>query len=345
MLSLPMIAWPGLSARRALAGGTKAFMIASSDTASKSRRRRRMQSSHVAPRGQRERVARPVVRHVEPLPVVRAPARRRRAARREAAARNGVSGAVAMTQRRSGHLEAILSARTLSAVTVASLLVVLLMFIQSDAFYVHHIEVGGLVNLTAEEVFALSGVANLHLFWVDPAEVRAQVLRSPSVADAEVRVGWPPHLIQIEIQEREPALIWEQAGVRTWIDVRGRVMQQRVDRTDLLRIVVEGSDAPIGPNVVIPQDVVDAALQLRELLPDLEVLIYDAVEGLGFQDPQGWRAWLGTGTDMAAKLNVYNAIVADLNARGIYPEFIDVGDVDAPYYRIWWREDETGTGQ
>ncbi len=317
-------------------------MIASSDTTSKSRRRRRIQSSHVAPRGQRERVARPVVRPAEPPVLPRTPVRRRRAQRRETAP-HAAAGSVAMIQRRSSQLEAILSARMLSAVTVVSLLVVLLMFIQSDAFYVHKIEVGGLVNLTAEEVFMLSGVANLHLFWVDPAEVRAQVLRSPSVADVEVRVGWPPHLIQIEIQEREPALIWEQAGVRTWIDVRGRVMQQRVDRADLLRIVVEGSDTPIGPNVIIPQDVVDAALQIRALLPDLEVLIYDAVEGLGFQDTQGWRVWLGTGTNMAAKLNVYNAIVADLTARGIYPEFIDVGDVDAPYYRIWWREGDTGT--
>jgi len=319
-------------------------MIASSDTTSKRRRRGRFQSSHVAPRGHRERVARPVVRPAEPSPALRTPVRRRRAQRREAASRPVAAGTTGMIQRRSGYLEAILSARMLSAVTVASLVVVLLMFIQSDAFYVRQIEVGGLVHLTAEEVFMLSGVANIHLFWVDPAEVRAQVLRSPSVADAEVRVGWPPHLIQIEIQEREPALIWEQAGVRTWIDVRGRVMQQRVDRTDLLRVVVEGSDAPLGTDVVIPQDVVDAALQIRALRPDLEALIYDAVEGLGFQDPQGWRTWLGTGTNMAAKLNVYNAIVADLTARGIYPEFIDVGDVDAPYYRIWWQENETGTG-
>ena len=42
-----------------------------------------------------------------------------------------------------------------------------------------------------------------------------------------------------------------------------------------------------------------------------------------------WRVWFGSGTNMPAKLNVYNAIVADLETRNIQPEYIDIGDVDA----------------
>lgn len=226
-------------------------------------------------------------------------------------------------------------------VVLLSLTVVLFVFFRSDAFYVRQIEVGGLNHLTAEEVFTLSGVANMHLFWIDPAVVRESVLRSPSVSDANVRVGWPPHLVQIEIREREPALIWEQAGVRTWIDVQGRVMQQRADLTDMLRIVVEGVEAPVGPNVLIPQSVVAGALQLRTIYPEMNAFLYDPNEGLGFQDSRGWRVWFGEGTAMAAKDNVYRAIVADLQARHIQPEFIDVGDINAPYYKIWWGPEET----
>ncbi len=246
-----------------------------------------------------------------------------------------------MTQQRGQ--SAVLSARMLSAVILFSLLVVLFLFFQSDAFYVHRIEVGGLNHLDAAEVFTLSGVANLHIFWVDAEEVRRAVLRSPSVADAEVRVGWPPHLVQIEVQERAPALVWEQAGVRTWIDVRGRVMPQRSDLQGLLRVVVEGRDGPLGPNDVIPQDVVDGALQLRALFPNIEVLLYSPMEGLGYQDGRGWRVWFGSGTNMAAKLTVYNALVEDLLARGIQPEYIDVGDVDAPYYKEWWGREIQAT--
>ena len=243
-----------------------------------------------------------------------------------------------MTQRRTSSLEALFSARALSAVILVVLLVVLGLFFQSDAFYVHRIEVGGLFHLTAEEVFGLSGVANMHVFWIDPAEIRQNILRSSSVADVEVLVSWPPHVVQIEVQERQPALVWEQAGVRTWIDVRGRVMPQRTDLEGMLRIVVEGEDTPVGPSVVIPQGVVDGALQLKTLYPDLEALLYDPVEGLGLQEGRGWRVWFGSGTDMPAKLNVYNAIVNDLAAHGIQPEIIDVGDINAPYYKIWWQD-------
>ncbi len=247
-----------------------------------------------------------------------------------------------MIQPRADQMGLLFSARMLSVVILLSLGVVLVLLFQSDAFYVHHIEVGGLTYLTAEEIFALSEVANLHLFWVNPAEVREQVMRSPSVADADVVVTWPPHGVQIAVRERAPALIWEQAGVRTWIDVRGRVMQQRLDIEGLLRVVVEGSDSPLGPNVVIPQGVVDGALQLKALLPALTEVIYDPVDGLGFQDSRGWRVWFGTGTEMPARLNVYEAIVADLQARDIYPELIDVGDTDAPYYKVWWGREEAG---
>ena len=312
-------------------------MVAASDTAEKTakrkRRRKKVNSSHVAPRGQKSKVARPAER-VQPE-VLAAPPRRRRARRRKPTA----APASTRIQRRGDRLETVLSARMLSGAILFSLIVVLFLFFQSDAFYVHRIEVGGLSHVTAEEVFTLSGVANLHIFWVDPEVVREAILQSPSIADAEVRVGWPPHLVQIEVQEREPALIWEQAGVRTWIDVRGRVMLQRSDE-DLLRVVVEDVDTPVGPNIIIPQDVVDGALQLHTLFPEIEVLIYDPVEGLGYQDVRGWRVWFGSGTNMAAKLNVYNAIVADLEARGIQPEYIDVGDVDAPYYKIWWAREE-----
>jgi len=315
-------------------------MAASSETATTRRRRRRdkVASSHVAAPGQRERVAQPVTRPRPTAGEAPVPAPRRSKARGKS--QRAAPPPETMIQSRSDQFDLVLSARMLSAVILFSLLVVLFLFFQADTFYVSHVEVGGLRHLTAEEVFALSGIANMHLFWVDPADVEAAIRRSSSVGAVEVSVGWPPHLVQIQVQEREPALIWEQAGVRTWIDVRGRVMPQRTDLEGLIRVVVEGVDDPVGANVIIPQEVVDGALQLRRLYPNIEALLYRPVEGLGFRDVGGWLVWFGTGTDMAAKMNMYNALAADLQARGIYPEFIDVGNVDAPYYKVWWGRDE-----
>lgn len=223
--------------------------------------------------------------------------------------------------------------RIFSLLIVVSLLTVLFLFFGADAFYVRSISVGGLQYMTKEEVFALTGIANMHLFWVDPAEVRAAILRSPTIADASVHVSWPPNMVQVVVQEREPALVWEQSGVATWIDLQGRVMRQREDRPDLLRVVADNViDGPLSPETRIEPNTVNGALQMHELLPDLDSLRFHPDWGLGFNDPRGWTAWFGTGTDMPEKILIYNAIIANLQSRGVQPSEINVVNPDAPFY-------------
>lgn len=302
-------------------------------------KRRHVNSTHVAPRGQRHTVARPIER-TEPAPLPAAPTRRRLDRGRE---KKRESVPESMTQPRSDPLTAVLSGRMVSAVILFALLVVLFLFFQSDAFYVDHIEVGGMGYMSAEEIFALSETANTHLFWLDAAQIEASVLRSPNIAAADVSIGWPPHILQIEVEERQPALVWEQSGYRTWIDVQGRVMPQRSDIPGLLRIVADGEVDALSGETAIPQEVVDGALQLKALYPGIDVLVYNAIEGLGYQDGRGWRAWFGSGRDMPTKLAVYETLVADLLARGIQPEYIDVGNPDAPYYKYWWGREADQT--
>jgi hypothetical protein len=83
-------------------------------------------------------------------------------------------------------------------------------------------------------------------------------------------------------------------------------------------------------------DVVNGALQLRTLFPNLQVLRYHPEKGLGYQDEHGWEAWFGTGTDMPEKMQIYQAIVANLQSRGIQPESVDVSNPDAPHYSVLW---------
>ncbi len=223
--------------------------------------------------------------------------------------------------------------RLVSGFIVLTLLVILALFFTSDAFYVHSIAVGGLHYMSPSEILKLTNVTNMHIFWVDPAQVRADILRSPTVADAQVTIGWPPNMVQIIVTEREPALVWEQAGVATWIDLQGRVMRQREDRPDLLVVSADSLlTAPVGQSV--NPDVVTGAVQLQSLLPNVKLLRYHPDKGLGYNDQRGWEAWLGTGADMPEKVQVYNAIVASLQARGIVPNEIDVESPDAPYYSV-----------
>jgi cell division septal protein FtsQ len=222
--------------------------------------------------------------------------------------------------------------RFISGIIVLGMLVVLFLFFSTNLFYVHGIAVGGLKYMTKEEVFTLTGIANMHIFWVDPQDVRKNILRSPTIADATVTVGWPPNMVQVIIQEREPALIWVQSGVTVWLDIQGRVMNLREDRPELLRVSSDVNDGPLGPNVQVGVDIVTGALQLKALRSNITELRYDPAKGLGYADGRGWMAWFGTGTEMPEKLRTYEAIVNSLAARGIHPAEVNVVNPDAPYY-------------
>lgn len=226
--------------------------------------------------------------------------------------------------------------RIFSGFIVLALLALLFIFFTFDIFYIHSIAVGGLKYMTKEEIFALTEIADMHLFWVDPQEVRNNILRSPTIAAADVQVGWPPNMVQIIIAEREPALVWVQSGIPTWVDVQGRVMNLREDRPDLPRVLSEVEDGPLGQNVQIGVEVVSGALQLKTLSPAIDSVRYNPGKGLGYQDQRGWMAWFGTGTHMPEKISIYNAIVDNLLGRGIQPREISVINPDAP---VWCCKD------
>ena len=63
-------------------------------------------------------------------------------------------------------------------------------------------------------------------------------------------------------------------------------------------------------------------------------LTYAPGRGLAFTDERGWRVILGEGPGMAERLQVLEWLVADLQARGLAPRFVDVRFPDAPYYSL-----------
>jgi hypothetical protein len=82
----------------------------------------------------------------------------------------------------------------------------------------------------------------------------------------------------------------------------------------------------------VPMTILEGVLQLRALWPDVMQFYYRPSGGLSFIDAQGWRAYFGTGQDMQQKSAVYKAIVAELQARQLTPEYISVSNQEKPYY-------------
>jgi hypothetical protein len=118
-----------------------------------------------------------------------------------------------------------------------------------------------------------------------------------------------------------------------WIDLHGRIMKLREDRADLPRVLVDDTiDSELGDNVLVPSAVVNGALQLAELLPEVNEFRYTPDYGLGYRDSGGWEIWFGTGTDMPEKLLIYEAVKTNLQTRNIVPFAINVANPDAPFY-------------
>lgn len=231
--------------------------------------------------------------------------------------------------------------RWVSLGLVVAILTTLVVIFTNRAFYVTRVEIGGLRYVPAEEVFAQSGVAAYHVLWIDPPVVAKRVNASPSLESAEVIVQWPARVV-ILVEEREPAIVWEQGGTRYWVDAEGHLMLLRQELPELVPVVNEGEGIPFrcpGPacpedgSVAIDPEVVIATQQLKTLRNNIEMLYYDPTHGLSYQDGRGWRGYFGVGDDMEFRLAVYETLVDDLVTRGIQPRYIDVSNPDAPFYQ------------
>jgi hypothetical protein len=225
--------------------------------------------------------------------------------------------------------------RWISGLIVISFSLSLLIFFMMDYFYVRNIAVAGTYYLDEAEVFRYADIAETHIFWVDAADVRANIVEhSKMVADARVTVGWPPDMVRVVVEEREPALAWVQDGITAWVSLQGEILRYPRDNEsygELLHIVADMPGIP-GEEAAIPQAAVNGALQLQTLFAGIQELRYDPVNGLGFRESEGWDVWLGVGTDMSDKLVVYDRLRAELIARGITPVEINVSHLDGGIY-------------
>ena len=183
--------------------------------------------------------------------------------------------------------------------------------------------------MTGQEIYAASGIAGQHVFWVDPLDVQRKVTALPGIASAAVRVQWPA-TVTIVVTERIPVVSWTEGSQKSWVDADGNKFTARTDLPGLLPIAVD--DAAAGAYQTAPVAAVDGALQLQQLRPNIELLHYDSARGLSYQDGRGWRGYFGVGTDMVQKLAVYEKLVSDLVARGVEPKTISVESYQSPYY-------------
>jgi hypothetical protein len=237
---------------------------------------------------------------------------------------------------------AIIPSRAISLLITLALVALVAYLWNNDAFIVRSADIGGVRYMPVEEVYTTANIAGQHILQVDPAAVQQRLDESPSLEEAQVNVEWPARVI-IVVREREPAIVWAQGANRYWVDLNGHLMLERRPIPSLLQVINEGQDIPFqcpGPacaeqdSITIDPEIVRGAQHLKTLRANIDVLYYDPIRGLSYQDGRGWRAYFVVGARMDTRLIIYETLVASLESQGRRPVFIDVGNPDAPYYLL-----------
>jgi hypothetical protein len=210
-------------------------------------------------------------------------------------------------------------------------------------FRVAEPQVTGNSRLSAAEIKAVLNVTGQPVFMLVPDDFATRLrLNYPELASAEVKVGLP-NQVYVRVSERQPVILWQQGDGFTWIDATGVAFRPRGNVAGLIPVVglmappagVPYMDDPLSPPPYMSVDLVSAIQTLAPSVPVGTPIIYDAYNGLGWTDTRGWRVFFGSNAkDMALKVRVYQALVESVTARGLYPAFISVARVDAPYYRM-----------
>jgi cell division protein FtsQ len=261
--------------------------------------------------------------------------------------------------------------RLISLVMVALLGAALYHLWNSPKYQVGSVKVTGLQRISSDQVNADLDVAGQPVFSLNPGALRLQLLKDfPELKSASVTVGWP-NKVTVTVSERLPVLTWQQDGKTLFVDADGMAFAPRPGEKPLGSLILASSSPPVlltgdqpaqtsvqdqlaainqssaagqaqvaastaQPAAVRPwlaPQMVAGILTLARQAPKGTNVVYDRQHGLGWKDAGGWNVYFGDGQDMAMKLNVYKAIVKQLQSEDIIPTFISVEYVHAPYYQ------------
>jgi hypothetical protein len=210
-------------------------------------------------------------------------------------------------------------------------------------FHVPNITLLGNDRLSREEIEAVLGTTGQSIFTVQPDVLETRLrMNYPELASVKVN-AYLPNYVYVTVVERQPVISWQQGDGFTWIDSMGVAFRPHGVAPGLVSVVgltvppagIAPADNPSSPPPYMQKELVDAILALAPHVPAGSTMVFDAVDGLGWTDSRGWKAFFGTSAyDMPLKVRVYQSLVDSLVGRGKLPEFISVVYPDAPYYRM-----------
>jgi cell division protein FtsQ len=210
-------------------------------------------------------------------------------------------------------------------------------------FKVQAVEINGLVRLTREDIETVLSLEGQPVFTISPSKIKVDLMEAfPEIADISVSVGLPD-AVSVTLEERQPVLALRLGDEEIWVDSDGVGFPPRGDSGPLPIVAGEGiallsgSDGAEGITRYNPQ-IIQAVLAMSAYVPPGQSMVFDDQHGLGWVDDRGWQVYFGThladAGEMEMKLRVYDVLVQRLDENGVWPKFISVEFLHAPYYRL-----------
>lgn len=249
-----------------------------------------------------------------------------------------------------------LGTRFLSAILVVFTLIALYALALGEEFEVRQFKVEGLQRLSYGDLEAVLSLEGSQVVEFDRQDAVQKLTRAfPELAAVSITIGLPAE-VNIQVVERQPVLTWIAQDTTYWMDAEGYIIPPRGEVGELIHI---GADVapPLLP-VSVSQLSESLSAQSSEspvaiwgrqadpvvlkIINDLPAriapeskLVYNSLNGLGWEDPHGWDVFIGMDLhNFEQKLTVYEAIIASLEQQGIYPrEMVSVEFINAPFYK------------
>lgn len=273
--------------------------------------------------------------------------------------------------------------RAISALIAVVALFAIFSVWNSPFFRVQQISIVGLQRVNAADLEAVIHLQNLSIIEVRPEQVKEEIaVAFPELADVQVQVELP-NFVTVSARERQPVLAWQKGDSTYWVDPEGFIFPARgeagpavtvVSPDDIPAVQSQAAPAPdaeanpaaqptaqpavsgllAGMGYTTPAyanrradlKVMSATLQLVKLLPPGTQLVYDKENGLGWTDAGGWQVFIGKDLEnFEAKLATYQAILSDLQNRGLQPDLISVEHLNAPFFRSRQMEEQAAQAE
>jgi cell division protein FtsQ len=191
-------------------------------------------------------------------------------------------------------------------------------------------QVTGQHRVSAQAIYAASGLDGHGVLGIDTAAAAARVAALDGIRRAEVRVGWPARA-QIRVEESRLALLWQGETGLLAVDEDGLAMAAPADAAGLA-VVRDLAGTLRGPGDRLAPGLVAAALAFAARFG---ALTYQPAVGFAATDPAGWEIRLGTDAHQAARQSeLVGAFRAQLSDQADRVALLDLRFVERPYYRL-----------